>query len=432
MATTGQTTPPTNCTSPPTRTGSWKVLSSQHYEGISILHPLHKETEADDEILTMPPIMSDLGPLMPEKGKYASYMEKEIFEQPESADRTMKGRIDFANHKVALRGIQPYIEEIMRCRRIIMIGAGSSFHCAIATRQIMEELTELPVMVELASDFLDREVPVFRDDVCIFVSQSGETSSTLEALRYCKQKDALVMGITNTINSTLSKETYCGIHVNASVEVGVTSTKAYTSQVLAIIMFALMMGEDLKSKQKRINEIIDGLKELPGKIQEVLNLKEQLEQYGKELYEKKSLLVMGRGFQFATCLEGAFKVKELAYMHSEGILSGELKHGPLALIDKEMPIIMVISNDSTYDKCMNALQQVTARHGKPIIICSDETELQAFSDHIIKTPQTIDCLQSCLNIIPLQLLSMYLALHRGHDVDRPRNLVKTVTNENDH
>eukprot|EP00795_Rhopilema_esculentum_P012952 gene12952-3711_t len=350
------------------------------------------------------------------KGECSSYMEKEIFEQPDSTERTLKGRVDFENHKVVLRGIEPHKEEIMRCRRLIMIGAGSSFHVAVATRQIIEQLTEVPVMTELSSDFMDREVPVFRDDVCIFISQSGETYSTLEALRYCKERDALVMGITNTVNSTLSRETSCGIHANAGVETGVASTKAYTSQILALIMLALMMAEDSRIKQPRVKEIIDGLKELPGKMRQVLELQDQLRKYGKQLSGMKSLLVMGRGYHYATCLEGAFKVKELANMHSEGILSGELKHGPLALIDKEMPIVMVISKDSTYDKCINALQQVIARHGQPILLCSEDCELSTMATRIIKIPKTVDCLQPCLNIIPLQMLSMYMAQNRGHDV----------------
>jgi len=408
--------------SPSVRTGSWKMLSSQLYEGMSILHP--RMDKEPDSGLTVNHCDSQH-----DKGTYSTYMEKEIFEQPNSTERTLKGRVDFDNYKVVLRGIQPYMDEINRCRRMIMIGAGTSFHIAVATRQLIEELTELPVMVELASDFLDREVPVFRDDVCLFISQSGETAATLEALRYCKGREALVMGITNTVNSTLSKETYCGVHANGGVEIGVASTKSFTSQILTLVMFALMMAEDFMKKQGRIKQIIDGLKLLPDQMRTVLELKDTIKEYGREIHEKKSLLIMGRGYQYATCMEGAFKVKEVAYMHSEGILSGELKHGPLALIDEDMPVVMIISSDCTYDKCMNALQQVTARHGRPIILCTEDHDFSAYASKIIKVPKTVDCLQGCVNIIPLQLLAMYLAQHRGHDVDRPRNLVKAVTDD---
>merc|ERR1712235_74228 len=325
-----------------------------------------------------------------------------------------RGRINFKQHEVTLGGIKDYIPEIRRCRRLLLIGCGTSYHSAIASRQLLEELTELPVMVDLASDFLDRNTPIFRDDVCFFISQSGETADTLGALRYCKSRGALIVGITNTVGSTICRESHCGVHINAGPEIGVASTKAYTSQILSITMFALVMAEDRISLQPRRSEIIQGLKQLPEMIRKVLDLDEKVLAIAKELYEKRSLLIMGRGFNFATCLEGALKVKELTYMHSEGIQAGELKHGPLALVDSTVPILMIITRDHVFTKCMNALQQVTARDGRPILICEQgDDETMKWGHHNLEVPKSVDALQGILTVIPMQLLSYHLAVNIG-------------------
>ncbi|XP_041444092.1 glutamine--fructose-6-phosphate aminotransferase [isomerizing] 1 [Xenopus laevis] len=364
------------------------------------------------------------------KGNFSSFMQKEIFEQPESVVNTMRGRLNFDDLTVNLGGLKDHIKEIQRCRRLILIACGTSYHAGVATRQILEELTELPVMVELASDFLDRNTPVFRDDVCFFISQSGETADTLLALRYCKERGALTVGVTNTVGSSISRETDCGVHINAGPEIGVASTKAYTSQFVSLIMFALMMCDDRISMQERRKQIINGLKILPDNIKEVLSLDDEIQKLASELYQQKSVLIMGRGFHYATCMEGALKIKEITYMHSEGILAGELKHGPLALIDKLMPVIMIIMRDHSYTKCQNALQQVVARQGRPVVICDKEdTETINSIKRTIKVPHTVDCLQGILSVIPLQLLAFHLAVLRGYDVDCPRNLAKSVTVE---
>nr|ALL54973.1 glutamine-fructose-6-phosphate aminotransferase [Monochamus alternatus] len=364
------------------------------------------------------------------KGNYDFFMQKEIFEQPDSVINTMRGRVNFETGTVTLGGIKDYIPEIKRCRRLMLIGCGTSYHSAIATRQLLEELTELPVMVELASDFLDRTTPVFRDDVCFFISQSGETADTLMALRYCKQRGALIVGITNTVGSSICRESHCGVHINAGPEIGVASTKAYTSQFISLVMFALVMSEDRLSLRKRREEIINGLRNIQEQIRQVLKLDDKVKVLAEDLYKKKSLLIMGRGFNFATCLEGALKVKELTYMHSEGIMAGELKHGPLALIDELMPVMMIIMRDPVYVKCMNALQQVTARDGKPILICEEgDKETMAFAYKTLEVPKTVDCLQGILTVIPMQLLSFHIAVLKGCNVDCPRNLAKSVTVE---
>lgn len=364
------------------------------------------------------------------KGNYEYFMQKEIFEQSESVINTMRGRVNFETNTVVLGGIKDYIPEIRRCRRLMIIGCGTSYHSALATRQLLEELTELPVMVELASDFLDRSTPVFRDDVCFFISQSGETADTLMALRYCKQRGALIIGITNTVGSSICRESHCGVHVNAGPEIGVASTKAYTSQFISLVMFALVMSDDRISHQARRNEIILGLKNLEAQIKEVLELDGRILELAQDLYEQKSLLIMGRGYNYSTCLEGALKVKELTYMHSEGIMAGELKHGPLALVDRQMPVMMIVMRDPTYQKCMNALQQVTARDGRPIIVCEKgDAETAAYAYKTIEVPSTVDCLQGILTVIPMQLLSYHIAVLKGCNVDCPRNLAKSVTVE---
>ncbi|XP_013110923.1 glutamine--fructose-6-phosphate aminotransferase [isomerizing] 2 isoform X4 [Stomoxys calcitrans] len=396
-------------------------------DGCLSIHRLKKSTDDPHarEIITL---KMEIQQIM--KGNYDYFMLKEIFEQPESVVNTMRGRVRFDTNSIVLGGIKDYIPEIKRCRRLMLIGCGTSYHSAVATRQLLEELTELPVMIELASDFLDRNTPIFRDDVCFFISQSGETADTLMALRYCKQRGALIVGITNTVGSSICRESHCGVHINAGPEIGVASTKAYTSQFISLVMFALVMSEDRLSLQQRRLEIIQALSKLEHQIREVLKLDSQVQELAKDLYQHKSLLIMGRGYNFATCMEGALKVKELTYMHSEGIMAGELKHGPLALVDDSMPVLMIVLRDPVYVKCMNALQQVTSRKGCPILICEEgDEETKSFSSRSLEIPRTVDCLQGILTVIPMQLLSYHIAVLRGCDVDCPRNLAKSVTVE---
>merc|ERR1712055_330198 len=393
--------------------------------GVLSIHRSNKEGDLAREITTL---KMEIQQIM--KGNFTTFMQKEIFEQPESVVNTMRGRIDFELEKVQLGGIKDFVPEINRCRRLLMIACGTSYHSAVACRQLLEELTELPVMIDLASDFLDRSTPIFRDDACFFISQSGETADTLAALRYCKARGALCLGVTNTVGSTISRESHCGIHINAGPEIGVASTKAYTSQILSLVMFGLVMSEDRLSLQPRRREIIQALKELPEEIKKVLELDDKVREIAKELYQKRSLLIMGRGYNYATCLEGALKVKELTYMHSEGIQAGELKHGPLALVDSTVPIIMCVMRDHVFTKCMNALQQVTARDGKPILIVEQgDQETMKWAEHYLEVPRAVDALQGVLTVIPLQLLSYHLAVLRDCNVDCPRNLAKSVTVE---
>lgn len=364
------------------------------------------------------------------KGQFDHFMQKEIYEQPESVVNTMRGRVNFDTRQVRLGGLVAYLNVIRRCRRIVFIACGTSYHSCLATRAIFEELTEIPVSVELASDFLDRKSPIFRDDVCVFVSQSGETADTILAMRYCLGRGALCLGVVNTVGSTISRETHCGVHINAGPEIGVASTKAYTSQYIALIMMAVHLSEDRLSKMARRHEIIDGLHALPDQIRTVLSCDKQYQDLAYNiLVNEKSLLIMGRGYQHATCLEGALKIKEVCYMHSEGILAGELKHGPLALIDEAMAVILIMTKDSLYPKVQTALSQVSARNGRPIIICNEDDNNVPNDARAIRVPLSVDCLQGLLTVVPLQLLSYHLATANGVDVDFPRNLAKSVTVE---
>lgn len=420
------------------------------------------------------------------KGGYDHFMQKEIHEQPEALIETMRGRIllhgigteaseilhaeaealdsprllsslslesnaslsaseDNATGGgfdaiaqtpcIKLGGLEDYVENIMRSRRLIFIACGTSYHACLAARQLVEELTGIPVTLELASDLLDRQAPLFRDDTCIFVSQSGETADTLNALNYAKGKHSLCIGITNTVGSSISRETACGVHVNAGVEIGVASTKAYTCQIIVIVMIALKLSEDSIKRRERRLRIMKDLLRLPRMMKRVLEEEKVIKDLAHELAQEKSLLAFGRGYNYATALELALKVKELSYMHSEGILAGELKHGPLALIDENMPAVVVATRDGLREKMWSTIQQLLARRGRLILMVSKEDKDMSdyFSEkenvRIIKVDTVCDCLQPVLNIVPFQLLSYHLTVIRGFNVDQPRNLAKSVTVE---
>lgn len=372
------------------------------------------------------------------KGSYPHFMLKEIYEQPESLLQTMRGRVLINSQSenktnalqiksdVHLGGISQRLSDFKRSSRIIFVACGTSFHSCIAARQVMEELTELPVTIELASDFIDRRTPLFRSDVCVFVSQSGETADTLEALRYAKKCQALTVGVVNVVGSSIARITDCGVHLNAGAEIGVASTKAYTSQIITIVIFALQLSLDSRSKQVRRKEIHDALLALPALVKKTLtDLDEHMKAIAQRLRDNTSILLFGRGYQYATCLEGALKIKELSYIHTEGIHAGELKHGPLALIDENMPVILFASQDACANKVQNALHQLMARGGisNMIIIGTEgDSNLEAFRDkaQLVLVPQTVDCLQCVLSIIPMQLLSYHLTVARGLNVDQPR------------
>ncbi|KAK8590148.1 hypothetical protein V6N13_088929 [Hibiscus sabdariffa] len=370
------------------------------------------------------------------KGKYKHYMQKEIHEQPESLTTTMRGRLlrggSCKAKTVLLGGLKDHLKTIRRSRRIVFIGCGTSYNAALAARPIVEELSGVPVTMEIASDLLDRQGPIYREDTAVFVSQSGETADTLLAMEYALENGALCVGITNTVGSVIARNTHCGVHINAGCEIGVASTKAYTSQIVVMAMLALAIGGDTISKQERREAIIDGLFDLPNKIREVLKLDEEMKDLAKLLIAEQSLLVFGRGYNYATALEGALKVKEVALMHSEGILAGEMKHGPLALVDENLPIVVIATRDACFSKQQSVIQQLRARKGRLIVLCSKGDAASVCPGggcRVIEVPQVEDCLQPVVNIVPFQLLAYHLTVLRGYNVDQPRNLAKSVTTQ---
>lgn len=369
------------------------------------------------------------------KGNYEHYMQKEIHEQPDSLTMTMRGRLIRGALKpkgVLLGGLKDHLKTIRRSRRIIFIGCGTSYNAALASRPIVEELSGVPVTMEIASDLLDRQGPIYREDTAIFVSQSGETADTLQALEYARANGALCVGITNTVGSAIARGTHCGVHINAGCEIGVASTKAYTSQIAVIIMLSLALGDDSLANQRRREDIIDDLFKLPRKVQDVLKLDHEMKELATLLMDEQSLLVFGRGYNYATALECALKVKEVSLMHSEGILAGEMKHGPLALVDETLPIIVIATRDASSSKQQSVIQQLRARKGKLIVMCSEGDKACMGLDgtfRLIQVPQVEDCLQPIVNIIPLQLLAYHLTVLRGFNVDQPRNLAKSVTTQ---
>lgn len=364
------------------------------------------------------------------KGHYDHFMQKEIHEQPESLLSTMQGRVQQIGSGTVVRlgGLVDYGHAIQRSRRIILVGCGTSYHACLTARPIMEELCyQTPITVELASDFLDRRCPIFRDDTCVFVSQSGETADTLCALEYAKSRGALCVGVTNTVGSAISRATHCGIHQNAGYEIGVASTKAYTSQIVCLTMLALRLSEDSIRLAPRRSSIIEALSTLPDLVRHALTLDMSIKDLAVTLKNEHTVLVLSRGFNYATALEAALKLKEISLIHSEGLLAGEMKHGPLALVDEHLPIIIIATSDYLHEKMNNVIQQLLARKARLIIICN-EGDAGMYKDCLtIRVPETVDALQPVINIIPLQLLAYHLTVLRGLNVDQPRNLAKSVT-----
>jgi len=364
------------------------------------------------------------------KGHHQHFMLKEIYEQPEALRNTMRGRVHFAPAAVKLGGIEEYKDLIPRARRVVIMALGSGYYGALAVRNTLEELIDVPISIELACDFPERRPPIFRDDVCIFVSFSGENLSVMEALRYCKSRHALCIGFTNVVGSPLALQTDCGVYLHAGYEVGVSCTKAFTNVIVALLMFALVVSEDNRQACPRREAIVRALHRLPHDVEAALETSATMEALAGEFSNRHNFLCLGRGNQTATCLQASLNLKETALVHSEGIHLGELKHGPLALVDEEMPVIVIctredrgLERDTLYPKVKSSLQQILARHGRPIVIANadDDAEADAVWQEVyakVVVPKTLDCLQTVINIVPLQLLAYHLAVRRGIDPDR--------------
>jgi glucosamine--fructose-6-phosphate aminotransferase (isomerizing) len=365
-----------------------------------------------------------------EKGGYPHFMLKEIFEQPSSLRDVMRGRLLEESGDARLGGIAAHQFNLGRVRRIIITACGTSWHAGLVGEYMLEELARMPVDVEYASEFRYRNPVVEDGTLMLAVSQSGETADTLAALREARQRGATTMGIVNSVGSTIARDSDFGIYLHAGPEIGVASTKAFTSQLVALSLFTLHMGRRRHLSVVQGKEIVDALLRLPDQVEEVLAMNDQIRALAEEYMDCGNFLYLGRGYQFPVALEGALKLKEVSYIHAEGYPAAEMKHGPIALIDDDMPVVFLAPRDPVYPKVVSNIEEVKARRGRIIAVVSDGgSELESKVDHIIKVPQTIPSLLPVLTTVPLQLLAYHMAVLRGHDVDQPRNLAKAVTVE---
>jgi len=365
-----------------------------------------------------------------EKGGYDHFMLKEIMEQPQTIEDAMRGRLLKDEGTARLGGLRNEIDSLLYARRILLTACGTSWHAALIGEYMLEEFVRVPVEVEYASEFRYRDPIVDRDTVLMVISQSGETADTLAALREGRRKGAKVFGICNAVGSTIARETDAGVFLHAGPEIGVASTKAFTSQVTVLSLITLLLGRMRSMSAARGVEVVQELQSLPGKITSILEQREQIKKIAEIYHQKSNFLYLGRGYNFPVALEGALKLKEISYIHAEGYPAAEMKHGPIALIDENMPVVFIATRDSTYDKIVSNIEEVRARRGRVIAIATEgDDEIKKRADHVFYIPRTLDFLTPILAIIPLQLLAYYVAILRGCDVDQPRNLAKSVTVE---
>lgn len=382
------------------------------------LTPLVHEIELEIEML--------------EKGGYDHYMLKEIHEQPSRIADCMRGRMNAEEGWIKMSGVEEHVNRIVNADRIIMVACGTSWHAALVGEYLIEELARIPVEVEYASEFRYRNPIIGEKDVVIALSQSGETADTLAALELAKEKRALIYGIVNVVGSSIARLTDAGSYIHAGPEIGVASTKAFTGQVTLLTMMALNLAHKRgKIKTSYYHQLLNEMEALPLKVKEVLeNVAEGVKYIAAEIKDSPNALYLGRGYNFPVALEGALKLKEISYIHAEGYPAAEMKHGPIALIDENMPVIVVCTNKSAYEKIVSNIQEVKARKGKVIaIVTQGDTTIKEIADYTIEIPETEEPLTPLLSVIPLQLLSYYIAVMRECDVDQPRNLAKSVTVE---
>ena len=372
-----------------------------------------------------------------EKGGYPHFMLKEINEQAHTISEAIRGRINSENshlfplykNQVVLGGIYDWIQQIVDANYIYITACGTSWHASLIGSYILEELLNIPVKVEYASEFRYRESTVNAKSVVISVSQSGETADTLAAIRKAKDNGALTLGIVNVVGSSIARETHCGVFIHAGPEIGVASTKAFTAQVTIFCLIGILLAQKKNVNIDIINPLMNDMIKLPGLIQSVLDHGNDIIPIAEEFSNSDNFLYLGRGYQFPVALEGALKLKEISYIHAEGYPAAEMKHGPIALIDKDMPVVFLVTAKG-YNKVVSNIQEVRARGGKLILVTSEiNDELKKYSEHIIEVPRVHHCLQAIITTIPLQLLAYHIAVIRGHDVDMPRNLAKSVTVE---
>lgn len=366
-----------------------------------------------------------------EKGGYPHFMLKEIFEQPECLTNCMRGRINVEATNVTLSAVIDYKERLLAAKRIIIVACGTSWHAGLIGKQIIESLCRIPVEVEYASEFRYRNPVVTDNDVVIAISQSGETADTLAAVKLAKQHGAFIYGICNAIGSSIPRATDTGSYIHVGPEIGVASTKAFTGQVNVLTMLALALAKEKHTIDEDVyTKIVKGLSNIPEKMEETLKLNDRISRLSRIFTYARNFLYLGRGYSYPVALEGALKLKEISYIHAEGYPAAEMKHGPIALIDSDMPVVVIATRNAMYEKVLSNIQEIKARKGKVIALVSkgDET-ISKIADEVIELPDTEECLEPLLATIPLQLLAYHIAVCKGKNVDQPRNLAKSVTVE---
>jgi glucosamine--fructose-6-phosphate aminotransferase (isomerizing) len=365
-----------------------------------------------------------------EKGGYQHFMLKEINEQPETIRNATRGRLLEEEGTVKLGGLDQVIDKITNAQRLILAACGTSWHAALIGEYMLEQYAHVPVEVEYASELRYRNAIIGKNDVVIFISQSGETADTLAALHEVKAQGATVIGICNVVGSSIARESDAGVYIHAGPEIGVASTKAFTSQLTVLALLTIYLARQKGMTKKEGIEIVHELELLSEKVQAILTDTRQIEYIAEEFKYCRNFLYLGRGFNFPAALEGALKLKEISYIHAEGYPAAEMKHGPIALIDENMPVVFIAPKDKTYEKILSNIQEVKARHGRIIAIVNSKDEsISKLADYMIVIPSTIDLFTPILSVIPLQLLAYYIAVLRGCNVDQPRNLAKSVTVE---
>lgn len=385
-----------------------------------------------DNVLQNPEVRTvemNLGQL--EKGGYPHFMLKEIFEQPDCINDCMRGRINADGDKVVLSAVIDHKERLLKARRFVIVACGTSWHAGLIGKQLIESFCRIPVEVEYASEFRYRDPVIHEDDVVIAISQSGETADTLAAIELAKEKGAFIYGICNAVGSSIPRITDTGSYIHVGPEIGVASTKAFTGQVTVLTMLALTLAKEKGSMaDEKYLEVIRELTVIPAKIKKILISNPKIAELSRIFTYAHNFLYLGRGYSFPVALEGALKLKEISYIHAEGYPAAEMKHGPIALIDAEMPVVVVATHNAMYEKIMSNIQEIKARKGKVIALVTEgNTVISKLADDCIELPETLECLEPLIATIPLQLLAYHVAICKGKNVDQPRNLAKSVTVE---
>lgn len=365
-----------------------------------------------------------------ERGGFDHFMLKEIHEQPETMRNAMRGRLQVEKGDVVLGGLREVKDRLLQARRIVIVGCGTSWHAGLAGEYMLEKIARIPTEVEYVSEFRYREPVITSDDVVFLISQSGETADTLAALREAKAKGATVLGIVNVVGGSIPRETHGGVYIHAGPEIGVASTKAFTSQLTTIGLITLMLARAKGMSEDDGKVLANELASLPAKAARILDHRESVKKIAEEFKDSEHFLFLGRGANFPVALEGALKLKEISYIHAEGYPAAEMKHGPIALIDRNMPVVFIVPKDAIYDKVVSNIEEVRARKGRIIAVANeDDRDIERLAEFVIRVPRTYGFFGPILNVIPLQLLAYYAAVARGTNVDQPRNLAKSVTVE---